>query len=192
MGVAVLALLGMSACSSSDAEPEAVRTTTATSATPTPTPSPTGQPQGVGGVTYEFQNWSKYSTDPVVLAWKQTYEAFSASIRSGTLQPDLRSGMSKAVLREATPGIKLAWDKGWQIKDVAQVKAQSSRTSGSTARLVMCIWSPSVAYFTASGDPVSELKKVWHKQNVKLERKGQQWIVTSAKTDGTCSGGQPA
>lgn len=188
-----MALLGaMSACGSDD-EPKAASTTTATTPVAT-TPAPTSptQPQGSDGVTITIGNWEQHAEDPAVLAYKQLIEGIGASGNAGKIVPALRDVASKKVLRLYAPGLQQQWDNDWRVDEQGDAKILSSRASGSTTRIVACLWAPTTDFKDKSGKLINNQKAEWHKQRATVSVAGGTAKVTTISQKGTCSGGEPA
>ena len=189
-GAVVVSLLGgVSACGGdddkSDPKPTATESTTAA-----PTPEP--QPPGADGVTYEILNWAKFADDPAVLAWKTTNEAIGASLNQGKVLPAARAGTSKRVLRAYLPSLQESWKQEWHVRKTGKARVKSARTSSTSSRLVMCVWTPSIGFYDKNNKYVGKPENFWRKQNAKLKLSGDRWVVTSFEYDGKCPGGKPA
>jgi hypothetical protein len=181
-------LLGVSACGGSDGG-RADPTPTKTSASPTPT-TPV-QPKGADGVTYEIQNWDAYAADPAVLAWKQIFEASNGSINRGKLLPLARTGLSKPVLRILSGNLDRSIKSGWHVKPLAKVKVESARTSGSSSRVVVCLWAPSTGLYDSKGGFVGEPERFWKRLQSDLSRTSGAWVIDTNTLKGKCPGGEP-
>jgi hypothetical protein len=196
--VAVLLSVTLGACSgggSDDPKPSPSTSTSAIPATtPAPSPQPPAQPAGANGVTYEIQNWDQYATDPAVLAWKQTLEAFGGSINSGRLLEPVRAGMSKKALRLYVSSLEQARSGSWHVEPVGKVRIESAQTTGAKAKLTVCSWVQSVAFLTQDGTSPDgdENLDVWLKDKYELALRDGRWKITSAVNDGKCPGGPPA
>jgi hypothetical protein len=140
---AVVLLSGLSACGGSDdkADPKP-----AASATPT-TPV---QPKGELGVTYDIQNWDTYADDPAVLAYKKTNEAVSASGNARRVLPAMREGLSRPLLRQYVATLNTVWKHRWHFLEEGSATVRSASSTSSRARLVMCEWKPSFAFYVAA------------------------------------------
>jgi hypothetical protein len=196
--VAVVLSVSLGACSGgSDGDPKASpsKTPSAAPATTTAPPAqPPAQPTGADGVTYEIQNWDQYATDPAVLAWKQTLEAFGGSINAGKLLEPVRAGMSKSALRLYVSSLEQARSGNWHVELVGKVRIESAKTTGDSSKLTVCSWVSSVAFLTKDGKSPDgdENLDVWLKDKYELSLRGGQWKITSAVNDGNCPGGPPA
>ena len=188
--VATLALLlGISACGSNDeADPKPTKITT--SASPTST-TPT-QPMGADGVTYEIQNWNRYATDPVVLAYKTTNEAYTASINQRKVLPAFKRGVSNNFLRKVVGDMKFVEKKGWHLPDEVVVKVRTVRTTGTKAVLTMCVWRPSNSYYDEKNKVVGPTERWWDHETTRLSQSGGRWILTKVDIKGKCPGSAPA
>lgn len=188
--VLLVSLLGgMSACGGGDDEPDSKPKASKTAAA---TPTPKAQPQGADGVTYEIQNWDKYADDPVVLAYKTTNEAIGASINGSTILPAMREGLSKRGLRTYVPSLDMAKKRKFHVLPLGKVKISSVTTKGSSARLVVCAWVPSVNYYDKNGKAVDNAAKKWLKQNIGMRSRSGTWVLDTIKFSGNCKGGAPA
>ena len=181
-------LLGVSACGGSDGDKPESKPTATTSATPTEAP----QPKGDSGVTYDILNWDAHSEDPAVLAWKQFMEAFGGSTNEGKLLPEMRRSVSKPVLRQIVAALDQSKKNDLHLRPVGKVKVASAKTSGSTARLTLCMWAPSTGYYKKNGAYWGKPEVFWFKQQAVLKSSGDTWIVSSFAYKGKCSGGAPA
>lgn len=181
-------LLSLSACSGSDGDKPETKPTATTSATPTEAP----QPKGDYGVTYEILNWYAHAEDPAVLAWKHFMEAFAGSSNQGKLVPALRGNVSKPVLREVVAALNQSEKNDLHLRPVGKVKVASAKTSGSTARLTLCMWGPSTGYYKKNGAYFGKPEVFWFKQQAVLKSSAGKWIVSSFAYKGKCSGGAPA
>ena len=187
--VAVAALLlGLSACGGSDdkADPKPTKTTAS------PEPTTPVQPKGADGVTYDVLNWETYAEDPVVMAYKVTNEAISASINARKVLPALRQGVGKAFLRTTVSNMKFVEQKRWHLPDVASVKVEDVSTTGSKTVLTACVWRPSYLYQDKNDKVVGTPDKWWDKEITKLTKSGERWVITSVDIKGKCPGGAPA
>lgn len=188
--VLLVSLLGgMSACGGDDDEPDS---TPKASKTVDATPTPEAQPRGADGVTYEIQNWDDYADDPAVLAYKTSSEAIGASINGGTILPAMREGLSKRGLRTYAPSLDMAKKRSFHVLPLGKVKISSVTTKGSRARLVVCAWIPSVAYYDKNGKAVDNASKKWLKQDVGMRSRSGAWVLDTIEFTGNCKGGEPA
>lgn len=181
-------LLGVSACGGSDSDSPETKPTATTSATPTGTP----QPEGKNGYTYDILNWDAHADDPAVLAWKQTMELLGASTNQRKLLPALRDHVSKPVLRQFVSALNQANKNDLHLRSPAQVRVQSAKTTGSTARITMCLWGPTNGYYEKSGKYWGKPEVFWFKQDAVLKSADGTWILDSFDYNGKCSGGAPA
>jgi hypothetical protein len=181
-------LLSLSACGGSDDDKPETKPTATTSATPTEAP----QPKGDYGVTLDIVNWDAHSEDPAVLAWKRFMEASGGSTNQGKLLPVLRHSVSKPVLRQVVAAFNQSEKYDLHLRPVGNVKVASAKTSGSTARLTMCLWGPSNGYYKKNGAYWGKPEVFWFKQQAVLKSSGDKWIVSSYAYKGKCSGGAPA
>lgn len=192
VGVALATLLlGLSACGGGDGDGDKADPK-ATKATSSPTPTTLAQPKGAHGVTVDIQNWDKYADDPAVLAYKQASEATGGSMNKHKLVPGITRILSKPVLRLVSANVANGKKNRWSVPKVAYVKLESSRTSGSEARLVTCEWAPSTDVRDRNGKLLGDVKREWRKYSVKLTSKSDTWVLQPIKQIGTCPGGAPA
>ncbi|MEJ7634967.1 hypothetical protein [Aeromicrobium sp.] len=185
-GVALVALLSVTACSGSDDEPQP-KPTKSTSATP----AAPEQPEGADGVTYRIQNWDDYAEDPAILAWKQANEALAASINQGKVLPSLRRASSKSVLRENVTAVNNAKKNDWRVKKLGKVRVETADTVGSKATLLVCLWAPSVGLYEKDGSYYGDKEVFWFRQDSTLKKTSGGWVVATSKYDGKCPGGAP-
>jgi hypothetical protein len=186
-------LLGVSACGGNDDEKADPKPTepTSTQTTASPTPTTPVQPKGADGVTYDVLNWETYAEDPVVMAYKVTNEALTASINRRTVLPALRQGVDKAFLRTTVSNMKFVEQKRWHVPNIASVKVEDVSTTGSKAVLTVCVWRPSYGYYDKNNKIVGTPDRWWDKQITRLTKSGERWVVTSVDTKGKCPGGAP-
>jgi hypothetical protein len=197
--MAIVALSSvLSACGGSDEEPTSSPTKTSSApaaTTPAPTPTVPAQPVGANGVTYEIQNWDQHAADPAVLAWKQTMEAVGGSTNTGKLLEPVTAGMAKRVLRPYVQSLGEAWDGGWTLQPVGKVRIDSAATTGNKAKLVTCLWGPSISYYDKDDQPVGASSvdeiKVWSRQQVEMTSRDGRWIISKLEFKDTCPGEAP-
>lgn len=189
--IAALALLlGVSACGGDDDKADPKPTKTTASASPRPTTS--AQPEGADGVTYRIQNWDEHSDDPVVLAYKTTNEAYTASINQRKVLPAFRRGVANGFLRKVVGDMKFVKKKGWHLPDEVIVKVRTVRTTGTQAVLTMCVWRPSNSYYDKKNKVVGPTERWWDREITRLSQSGGRWILTKVDIKGKCPGGAPA
>jgi hypothetical protein len=194
--LALAAVLMLGACSEDEpsAEPAPEPSPTASSSpSPPAAPSPTAKPQprSTTGATYDIVNWSQYSGDPAVLAWKKTLEAAAGSLVRGKLQPGLRGNTTEAMFRVYYRDVSTGLAEGWQVKPVAKVHVESSKARGADRRVLrLCLWTPTSSVYDKNGAPLQPpLVRQWARQSVGVNRVQGDWRVADLEYDaGVCRG----
>lgn len=188
-----LAATGCGAEEKPSADPEP--STSSSPATPTETasaaPTATPQPRSTTGATYDILNWDEYADDPALLAWKKALEAGAGSLARGKLLPGLRENTTPDMFRVYYANVQTGLKEGWQIRPVAHVRAESSRTQGARTTLRLCLWSPTTSLYLKDGSPVGggSVKKEWNRQVVRVTAAGGRSRVAEVDFDaGICKG----
>ncbi len=181
------AVLALSACSGGDTSssgdsPSPSASTTSPTATPTATPSPkpTASPQGKYGVTVKVLNADRYGSDPVVRSWRANLEALAGSVNHKKLLPGLSTSVTGAFRHRTVQVLQQAWSKSWRAPKVEKVRVLSVSTTGSTARLVGCIWKPTTDYRGPAGKVVGGLTRKWDQVPFTFRRVGAAWKLDKA------------
>ena len=183
--LAVIAIaLAMSACSGGD-EPEAKPTKTSAS----PTPTVPVQPQGEFGVTYDIQNWDEIAKDDdklkVVLAWKKANEAFAASTNQKKFLAAARSGASEKFRRQMAKALKFSWSNGYTVKKTGYVTIRSAKVDGSTGKIDVCLWKPSIDRYKGS-KYVGKFSASWDRSTATMKKSGDRWIWAGSTFNSSC------
>lgn len=174
-----------------DPEPGASSPSATPSTTASASPAATQQPPSSTGTTYDILNWDEYADDPALLAWKQAIEAGTGSLAQGKLLPGLREHTTPAMFRVYYANVATGLEQGWQVKPVAQVRAESSKTRGARTTLRLCLWSPTTSVYLKDGSPVGggSVKKEWNRQVVRVTSAGGRSRVADVNFNaGICKG----
>ena len=111
-----------------------------------------------------------------------------ASTNADKVLPPMRDGLSKKALRTYAASIQQAWDNGWHIETIGQVKIESSAVTRNTATLVACLRDKTAAFLDKDGKSVDgEDLQGWSRQKADMALRDGRWIITKFAFDGECS-----
>ncbi len=174
-----------------DPEPSTATPSATPSETASAPPAATPQPTSSTGTTYDILNWDEYADDPALLAWKKAIEAGTGSLARGKLLPGLREHTTPGMFRVYYGNVATGLKEGWQVKPVAQVRAESSKTRGAKTTLRLCLWSPTTSVYLKDGSPVGggSVNKEWNRQVVRVTSAGGRSRVADVNFNaGICKG----
>lgn len=189
---AVLLTAALAACGDDSAPAEstpASETAKAPSpATASATSSPTTQPDGAHGVTFTVENWSRYSDNPVVEAWKKTVEAYYGSVNAREPNAEFLERTAGDQRRLWVGNINYARER--DLVGAAELRGRVIRVSirDTKAILVGCDLRETTN-FRPRGKPYSGDEKGWAQVRHTFKLKGDLWVMTDSAPRGRCSKG---
>lgn len=200
----LLLLVGTGCVRDGEAEPSA-------STAPATTPSPTGAPtsaatpttapssgtlsaqRGPTDVRFRLIGAERQGSAPVVAAYERFWVTSTQSIIAYALTDEFRTLVSRSIERDYAGKAVRDRGLGRTLRSRPVGRLESVSTKGSTARLVGCLWGPSVAYYdAATGKPAEKVDTRWFEVRATLQRENRGWIIdTIAATGAFCPGGAP-
>ena len=144
-------------------------------------------------MTWRIQDFATYQDDEAVIEWTHISEDLAASYNRRALVPGLEQRLSKKVLRIYADAVEVYKKRDYHVRDVGDVRVQSSKTEGDRAELTMCMWSTTTGVRDKNDKAVGDDEEIWFRQDAVMSKASGQWVLMSiGDPTATCEGGPPA
>lgn len=173
------------------------------SAPPTASEPPRADPPPASGgiptsglptkATFELLKQGKDADNPVVRAYRRFWVIRTEGIRAGRMPASFKKVATPQVIQQEDDEAERRRQRGHTVGLRPVGRLESLRVSAAKAKLVACVWQPSVAYYVeANGEPAEQIDQKWVEIDAAFSRSSDSWVVAEIGPTGqSCRGGKP-